>query len=81
VWRHPTSSPGTVLRSKLGGTGVAGTGSSGVDEAETVANTPGSIGYAALSDARSVYDTTTFPQYNWLSIGTFPVSPSSDGVS
>jgi ABC-type phosphate transport system substrate-binding protein len=76
-----TQWPGTVLQSKAGGTGAAGTGSGGGDEAKTVANTPGSIGYAALSDARSVYNTTTFPQYKWLNVGTIPVNPSSNGVT
>lgn len=93
-----TTWPGTVTKSASGCgavlvlascTGAPGTGSGGGDEVRTVAVTSGSIGYAALSDARSVttarlgLDTNT-GGLKWVKVGATAltaVDPSSNGVS
>ena len=56
-----TTWPGTTLASRLNGTGPVGSGVGGADEARTVATTTGSIGFAALPQARAVYDRRRSP--------------------
>lgn len=48
-----TTWPGTTIASKAGGTGAPGSGSGGGDEVKTVANTPGTVGYADLATSRA----------------------------
>lgn len=64
---------------------VANNGSGGGDEAKTVKALDGSIGYAALSDARGQY-TGSGPaadQYEWIPVVSAgsPKDPSSNGLS
>jgi ABC-type phosphate transport system substrate-binding protein len=86
--------PGTVTNSQSGCatamalpcSGGANSGSGGGDEVRTVAAAGGSIGYAALADARSVYTALvgTSPRLKWIAVtdafGT-GVNPSSNGLS
>ncbi|WP_155892226.1 substrate-binding domain-containing protein [Conexibacter woesei] len=61
----------------------AGTGSGGGDEAKTVSAKPGTIGYVALSDARSIY--VAGGNYRWIGIRipaeSATYDPSSNGLS
>lgn len=83
-----TTWPGAVVKSTTQcntamslpcGAGVAGSG--GGDEVRTVGATDGSIGYAALSDARSVTTAlaTTDPRLKWITVGG--INPSSNGLT
>lgn len=82
-----TTWPGAVTRSKSGNTpGTVGTGagSGGGDEVKTVANTPNSIGYVALSDARANLNYNPALPLKFARIGattTVAQSPSSNGQS
>jgi ABC-type phosphate transport system substrate-binding protein len=81
----PTACDGTgVTKSESGcpsSCGSPGSGSGGGDEAKTVKAITGSIGYAALADARGQYTGTG--QYSWIPVGTVasPIDPSSNGLS
>jgi ABC-type phosphate transport system substrate-binding protein len=65
--------------------GAGGTGSGGGDEVKTVGATPNGFGYAALSDARAQYQTTTYSTLRWLrldQLGTgAAVDPSTNGLN
>jgi ABC-type phosphate transport system substrate-binding protein len=82
VWPGVCDGPPStgVTYSLAGGVGPAA-GSGGGDEARTVAATTGSIGYAALADARRVY--TGSGSYRWIPIrsGLSTLNPSSNGLS
>jgi ABC-type phosphate transport system substrate-binding protein len=81
VWPSVCDSPSTgVTYSLAGGLGPAA-GSGGGDEAKTVLNTTGSIGYAALADARRSY--TGSGNYRWIPIrsGLSTINPSTNGLS
>ncbi|HET6506123.1 MAG TPA: substrate-binding domain-containing protein [Baekduia sp.] len=89
--------PGAVTKSQSGCasamalpcSGGAGSGSGGGDEVRTVGAAGSSIGYAALSDARSVYAAQggvsgTWPNLSWTNIRTGTTTtpnPSTNGVS
>jgi hypothetical protein len=68
-----TTWPGTVTYSKSGCgavtcSGGVASGSGGGDEAKTVGVTAGSIGYAALPDARKVYASGVYASYKWITV-------------
>jgi hypothetical protein len=77
-----TSQSGCLMAFPCGG--GANSGSGGGDEAKTVGVTSGGLGYAALSDARSVYASTTYTNLKWLKItgalGT-TIDPSTNNLS
>jgi hypothetical protein len=84
-----TTWPGTTTASQSGCSmafpcgGGANSGSGGGDEVKTVGVTSGSLGYAALSDARSVTATGTYPTLKWIQVrqGSTTTDPSSNGLS
>jgi hypothetical protein len=88
-----TTWPGTVTKSQSGCatamslpcSGGANSGSGGSDEVRTVAATSGSIGYAALSDARAVYTALvgTSPNLKWVNLrpALTAINPSTNGLS
>jgi ABC-type phosphate transport system substrate-binding protein len=97
TWPHPTSATSPLVRSTLGCNSfmtlpclthgsISTTGSGGADEVRTVGANPGSIGYAALSDARAVLKGTegTWPTLSWLKITNavgVGQDPSTNGVT
>ncbi len=90
TWPQPTSTTSPLIYSTSGCNSFmklpcSGTGSGGGDEVRTVGATTGSIGYAALSDARAVVAATegTWPTLTWLKINTSGnvQDPSSNGVT
>ena len=84
VWPGPV----TVVKSQSGClmatpcAGGANSGSGGGDEVKTVGTISGSIGYAALADARSVFASGTYSSLKWIKVqsGLTTVDPSSNGV-
>jgi hypothetical protein len=90
TWPRPTSTTSPLVSSTSGCASsmalpCSGTGSGGGDEVQTVGATAGAIGYAALSDARSVIaaNGATWPTLKWLPITVAGTArnPSTNGFS